>query len=100
MPSIEDIFVELSDVFDPELMVNIVDLGLVYDVRVEKKTVDVEMTLTSPGCPMGPQIKRDVIEHLKMFDDVKKVNVEFVWNPPWQPEMMSEEAKLELGYPI
>jgi metal-sulfur cluster biosynthetic enzyme len=100
MPSIDDIFIELSKVYDPELMVDIVDLGLVYDVQVTGKTIKVEMTLTSPGCPMGPQLRHEVTERLKIFDDVKKVDVAIVWNPPWHPDLMSEEAKLELGYAI
>ena len=97
MPSKSDIMIELEDVYDPELMINIVDLGLVYDVEINKKKVLVKMTLTSPGCPAGPIIESDVIEHVMAFDDVDEAVVEFVWDPPWTQEMMTEEARLELG---
>ncbi|MBN2013101.1 DUF59 domain-containing protein [candidate division KSB1 bacterium] len=100
MPTKEDVMIELEDVYDPELMVNIVDLGLVYDVIVNDKAVVVKMTLTSPGCPVGPIIERDIVEHVKMLDDVESAAVQIVWSPPWSPEMMSDAAKLELGYAI
>jgi metal-sulfur cluster biosynthetic enzyme len=100
MPTKDDIMIELEDVYDPELMVNIVDLGLVYDVVINGKTVVVIMTLTSPGCPAGPIIERDVVEHLKLLDGVESAAVQIVWSPPWNPEKMSDEAKLELGYAI
>ena len=100
MPTKQDVMIELEDVYDPELMVNIVDLGLVYDVIINSKTVVVKMTLTSPACPVGPIIERDVVEHIKMLDDVESVAVQLVWSPPWSAEMMSDAAKLELGYAI
>ena len=78
---------------------NIVDLGLVYDIEVtEQKSIDVTMTLTSPGCPVGPQIISDVQRTAHTaFPNVDEVNVHLVWTPFWSPDMMSEDAKDELG---
>ena len=81
----------LKKVFDPELHINIVDLGLVYDVREEGGVVEVEMTLTSPGCPLAGVIDSEVKK------GVKKVTLELIWDPPWTQDMMSDEAKAELG---
>ncbi len=100
MISKKDIMTELENVYDPELSVNIIDLGLVYDVDIDGHDVVVQMTLTSPGCPAGPLIERDVIKHINMFDEVNSVRVKFVWDPRWRPDMMSDTAKLELGYAI
>lgn len=88
----------LKEVVDPELRINIVDLGLVYDVREKEGRVVVEMTLTSPGCPLAGVIDTRVNEVVKKIKGVKKVTVEVVWDPPWTEEMMSEEAKAELGF--
>lgn len=86
-------------VMDPELMMNIVDLGLIYDVEMASETVaDVTMTLTSPGCPAGPQIIKSVQDEAqKAFPELDTVNVHLVWTPFWSPDMMSDEAKDELG---
>lgn len=88
----------LKNVYDPELGVNVQDLGLVYGVRVESDVVHVDMTLTSPGCPLGPQMIESVQREIGALEGVRKVNVQLVWSPPWSPEMMSQEAKDELGY--
>ncbi len=90
----------LRDVYDPELGVNVVDLGLIYEVEInnEEGKVHVDMTLTSPGCPVGPMVIADIHRALGVFDDIKDVDVELVWSPYWNPSMMSEEAKEELGY--
>jgi len=92
----------LRDVYDPEIGVNIVDLGLIYNVDVEPEEkegfVHIEMSLTSPGCPAGPMIITDVHRALQVFEDIKEVDVELVWSPYWNPSMMSEDAKEELGY--
>lgn len=99
-PTSEEIFSVLKQkVKDPELMMNIVDLGLVYTVEVtEKNTAEVTMTLTSPGCPAGPQIITDVQrETHNAFPDLDEVNVHLTWNPFWSPDLMSDEAKDELG---
>ena len=99
-PTSEEIFAVLKQkVRDPELMMNIVDLGLVYNVAVtENNTAEVTMTLTSPGCPAGPQIITDVQrETHNAFPDLDEVNVHLTWTPFWSPDLMSDEAKDELG---
>lgn len=90
----------LKEVYDPEIGMNIVDLGLVYavDWDDEKGQVHVDLTLTSPGCPLGPQIIRDIKRELRDNEEVLDVDVDLVWSPLWHPTMMSEYAKEELGY--
>lgn len=89
----------LKKVIDPELGVSIVDLGLVYDVRFEKGVAEVEMTLTSPGCPLVGVIDRQVKEVVvKEVHEVKRLTVEIVWDPPWSKDLMSEELKAEFGF--
>jgi len=93
----------LKTVIDPELGIDIVSLGLVYDVRVDydknrKAEVEVEMTLTSMGCPLAPVIEKMVREAVGNLPDVAGVSLELVWDPPWSMELMSEEAKAELGF--
>ena len=90
----------LRGVFDPEIHVNIVDLGLVYDVRVEGDLVTVAMTLTSPGCPYGPYLLNNVKETLTVLKGVRDALIEVVWEPPWGPDKMSEEVRLELGFDV
>jgi len=89
-----------KSVFDPEIGLNIVDLGLIYDVKVpDGKSVDVKMTLTSPGCPVGPQIIAAVQTYVhQAHPDLDAINVHVVWTPMWNPEMMSQEAKDQLGF--
>lgn len=96
----EELTEALRKVKDPELGMNIVDLGLVYALEwsEEEGEVDIDLTLTSPGCPLGPEIIRDIKKTLRKFDDVYDVDVELVWSPLWQPKMMSDKAKEELGY--
>jgi metal-sulfur cluster biosynthetic enzyme len=95
----EGIMESLKEVYDPELAINIVDLGLVYGVEIEGKSVVVRMTLTSPGCPIGPMLQ--TMAHgaiTRAFPDVESVQVQLVWLPPWDPRTMaSEEAKDMLG---
>ena len=94
----EDVREGLKSVYDPEIGVNIVDLGLVYDADVaENGDVLVTMTLTSLGCPLGPVIVQEVQGALKELPGVGDVDVKLVWSPPWSPDLMSEEAKDELG---
>ena len=94
----EEIINSLKTVTDPELGVNIIDLGLVYRIDIDDNgEVQLYMTLTSPGCPAGPELKHDVKEALTSLDGISNVNVQFVFNPPWSPAMMSNEAKDELG---
>lgn len=90
----------LRGVFDPELHMNIVDLGLVYDVRVIDAAVQVNMTLTSPGCPYGPYLIHQVKDTLKSLKGVTDAQVNVVWDPPWGPDRMSEEVRLELGFDL
>lgn len=87
----------LKSVIDPELGVSIVELGLVYDVRYEDGEAEVEMTLTSPGCPLAPIIDKKVRESVSGITEIKKLTVELVWDPPWTKDLMSEELKAELG---
>jgi metal-sulfur cluster biosynthetic enzyme len=94
----EDVLEALKDVLDPELGINIVDLGLVYEVRIEGDTVHIEYTLTTMGCPIGPLIEQQMEGLLTRVPGVSNVEAEMVLRPPWSPEMMSEEAKAALGY--
>ncbi len=99
IPTDEQVREALKQVIDPEIGINIVDLGLVYDVNVgQEGKVEIVMTLTSPDCPLGPVIHAQVNNALGDLDGVTDIAVNLVWNPPWRPEMMSEDAKLELGY--
>jgi len=87
----------LRQVKDPELDMNIVELGLVYDVELDDGAVRVKMTLTSPGCPAGPMITNDVYRVLRALDGVKDVNVEIVWEPYWTPERIDPKVRALLG---
>ena len=91
------IYEALRDVYDPEIPVNIVDLGLVYGVDIEESDVKVKMTLTFAGCGMGPYIAQQAEWRIAEIDDVGDVEVDMVFEPPWNPEMISEEGKKELG---
>ena len=94
----ERIIEALKTVYDPEIPVNIYELGLIYKVDVEDdNTVKVEMTLTSPGCPVAGSLPGEVEEKVRAVAGVKDAEVEVVWDPPWNPSMMTEEAQLELG---
>lgn len=93
----ESILNALRTVKDPELGVNVVDLGLVYTVQARETEVDVEMTLTSPACPAGPQILRDSAAALEKIEGVTKANVRLVMNPPWSQDKMTDAARDELG---
>jgi len=98
----KEIWNQLRTCYDPEIPVNIVDLGLVYDCHIEPMTpnsyrVGVKMTLTAPGCGMGPVLQQDVQNKLLSLEAVDDVSVELVWDPPWNQGMLSEAAKLQLG---
>ena len=97
MPDQEAIIDALRTVLDPELNVNVVDLGLVYTVQAREDEIDVEMTLTTPACPAGPEILRNAVSALELLDGVSKANVKLVMSPPWSPDRMSDSAKDELG---
>ncbi|MCM3699005.1 metal-sulfur cluster assembly factor [Paenibacillus macerans] len=98
MNRVEQIRESLREVYDPELGVNIVDLGLVYDIQADDERVYIQMTLTTPGCPMHDTIVGGVIWVLKEQLGVDSPQVDLVWEPRWSPEQMSEAAKEQLGY--
>lgn len=92
----DEIMEELTSVHDPEIPVNIVDLGLIYDMEISDGEVDIDMTLTSMGCPTADSIVREVELTAEQVDGVEDVEVELVWQPPWSPEKVSEEGKTQL----
>jgi len=96
----EDILETLRQVVDPELHMNIVDLGLVYGVEQKQDLIEVDLTLTSPECPYGPYILHGVKQALITMKDIRNAEVNVVWDPPWGPDRMTEEAKLELGFDL
>ena len=97
MPTREEVMEALRQVEDPELGMDIVDLGLMYDVELENGNVKVVHTLTSMGCPVGPMIQQQIDEVVRALPGVEDVEVELTWDPPWTPEKMSEDAKFILG---
>jgi metal-sulfur cluster biosynthetic enzyme len=98
VPTREEVFEALRAVEDPELGMDIVELGLLYDVEVEGPKVRVIHTLTSMGCPVGPMIQENVDQIVRAMPDVEDVDVELTWDPPWSPEKMSDDAKFILGF--
>lgn len=97
MPDEMQLIEALKQVVDPELMINIVDLGLVYEIGLDDKTVNVDMTLTSPACPAGPQIIQQSKMALEQLEDVDEAKIRLVMTPPWTPERMTDEARDQLG---
>ena len=97
MVTMEEIVKALKECYDPEIPVNVWDLGLIYDVNVDGDKVHVKMTLTAPGCPMHTFISQEVRSKLRSISGVKEAKVEVVWDPPWSPDRMSKEAKAQLG---
>jgi metal-sulfur cluster biosynthetic enzyme len=97
-PSPEEVMDALSNVIDPELGLDFVELGLIYGVEVNEGNVDVTFTLTTPGCPIGPQVTEQIDEFVGELDGVKSIESQMVFTPPWSPEKMSEDAKFALGY--
>ena len=93
----EEVIEVLRQCFDPEIPVNIVDLGLVYDIAIKPQRVDIKMTLTALGCPMAADVIADVRDHLLTLPGVNEADVDIVYEPMWTPERMSEEARWELG---
>jgi metal-sulfur cluster biosynthetic enzyme len=98
MPSREAVVEALRQVEDPELGMDIVDLGLMYDVKVDGPKVHVLFTLTSMGCPVGPMIEQQIQEVTYALPGVEEVEAELTWDPPWSPEKMSDDAKFILGF--
>lgn len=97
-PTVDDVMDALSNVIDPELGLDFVELGLIYGVEVSDGNVHVTFTLTTPGCPIGPQVTEQIDEFVGELDGVKSIDSEMVFVPPWSPEKMSEDAKFALGY--
>jgi metal-sulfur cluster biosynthetic enzyme len=98
MPTKEEVYEQLREVEDPELGMDVVELGLVYDVEVEGPKVRVVHSLTSMGCPAGPMIQEGLDEAARRVPGVEDVEIELTWDPPWTPELMSEDAKFILGF--
>ncbi len=97
-PSVDDLEEAMRDVVDPELGINVVDLGLVYGIAVDGTAVSVDMTLTSPGCPSGPEIMGDAERELKTLPGVETVAVNLVWSPMWSPDRIEPRVRAYLGF--
>ena len=96
-----DVLDALSRVIDPEIGLNIVDVGLVYRVDVvDESKIEIDFTLTSPGCPLADTIMADINTEVSQATGINEINANLVWSPPWSLDFMSEEARLQLGYPI
>jgi len=94
----DQIINEIKKIYDPEIPVNIYELGLIYDIKVENKnTAKVKMTLTSPNCPVAESLPKEVKDSIMQVEGIDKVDLDLVWDPPWDKTMMSEAAKLELN---
>ena len=93
----EDVIEVLRQCYDPEIPVNIVDLGLIYDIAIKPERVDIKMTLTALGCPMAADVMADVRDHLLTLPGISDAGVDIVYEPVWTPERMTEEARWELG---
>ena len=93
----EKIIDEIKKIYDPELPVNIYDLGLIYDVQVNEKKAKIKMTLTSPNCPVAESLPKEVKEGAMQVEGIEDIDLELVWDPPWSKDMMSDAAKLELN---
>ncbi len=98
MPSVDEVQEALTNVIDPELGLDFVELGLLYEVEVDGPKVDVTFTLTSPGCPIGPQVSEQMQEFVGELPGVEEVVTNMVFTPAWTPDRMSEDAKVALGY--
>ena len=97
-PAEEAVYEALEEVIDPELGLDFVSLGLVYDVNVEGEEVHITFSLTTPACPIGPQVSEQMREFIGDLDGVANVHPNMVFDPPWSPEMMTEDAKFALGF--
>ena len=97
-PTVDDVMDALSNVIDPELGLDFVELGLIYGVEVDDGNVRVTFTLTTPGCPIGPQVSEQIEEFVSDLDDVNAVQSTLTFEPAWSPELMSDDAKFALGF--
>ena len=95
--SVDDVFAALRECYDPEIPVNVVDLGLVYNLKIEGGAVSVTMTLTAIGCPVAPEVMAEVETRIKEVEHVESCDVTLTFDPPWTPERMTEDARWELG---
>ena len=93
----DQIIEEIRKIYDPELPVNIYELGLIYEIKVIGRKADIKMTLTTPNCPVAESLPKEVKEGAMQVDGIDDVNLELVWDPPWNKDMMSDAAKLELN---
>ena len=94
----DKVIAEIRKIYDPEIPVNIYELGLIYDIKIdEKNNVKVNMTLTTPNCPVAESLPKEVKDSIMELKEVNKVDLDLVWDPPWDKSMMSEAAKLELN---
>ena len=93
----EKVIKEIKKIYDPESPVNIYELGLIYDIKIKDKDVQVKMTLTTPNCPVAESLPKEVKDSIMELKEVDKVDLDLVWDPPWDKSMMSEAAKLELN---
>ena len=94
----DQIIAEIKKIYDPEIPVNIYELGLIYDINVDKdNNVKIDMTLTSPNCPVAESLPKEVKEGVMQVEGIEEVDLELVWDPPWTKDMMSDAAKLELN---
>ena len=93
----EKVIAEIKKIYDPEIPVNIYELGLIYDISVKENNIKVKMTLTTPNCPVAESLPKEVKDSIMEIKGVDKVDLDLVWEPPWDKSMMSESAKLELN---
>ena len=93
----DKIIEEIKKIYDPEIPVNIYELGLIYDIKVLGKKAEIKMTLTSPNCPVAESLPKDVKDGAMQVEEINEVDLKLVWEPPWTKEMMSDAAKLELN---
>ena len=98
MPTVEDVEDALTNVIDPELGLDFVELGLIYEIEIDGGRVHVTYTLTTPACPIGPQVSAQIEEFVSEIEGVEEVTSSMVFQPPWSPDKMSEDAKFALGY--
>lgn len=96
----DDVVAVLKKCYDPEIPINIYDLGLVYNIDIQEEKIGVQMTLTAPGCPASGYLSQDVKRKIESLPGVKEAEVQIVWDPPWTPEKMSETAKKQFGWGI
>ena len=97
METKEKVIEEIKKIYDPELPVNIYELGLIYDVKINGTKAEIKMTLTTPNCPVAESLPKEVKEGAMQVDEIDSVDLELVWDPPWTKDMMSDAAKLELN---